>query len=236
LVFSCPEGSGDGTQEIRDAFLTRSAFAYDAKAGARHQAKVDLSQRELTAAETSVVSSDTSLSEAVARYLYKLMAYKDEYEVARLYTDPEFIAKLQAQFKRGYTAKYHLAPPPLSKKDPVTRHLIKRDFGPWIFTAFKFLAKLKGLRGGAFDIFGRTAERRHERQMIEDCIEEVEEIASKLSSKNHEAAVVLASVPDEIRGYAHVKEKSIDAAKVLHDRRLAAFSNPQKTIPVKVAA
>jgi indolepyruvate ferredoxin oxidoreductase len=106
--------------------------------------------------------------------------------------------------------------------------LIKRDFGPWIFTAFKWLAKFKGLRGGALDIFGKTEERRQERRMIEDYIGEVvNEILPKLSGANLAAAVALASVPDEIRGYGHVKEQSIEAAKALHNRHLTAFRFPQ---------
>ncbi|HEX7441456.1 MAG TPA: DUF6537 domain-containing protein [Caldimonas sp.] len=161
------------------------------------------------------------------------LAYKDEYEVARLHTDPEFLAKLRAQFKHGFKLQYHLAPPLLSRRDPVTGELQKRTFGPWMLTAFKLLARMKGLRGGALDIFGKTEECRHERQMIEVHIKLLDELASKLNSANHAAAVRLASVPDEIRGYGHVKEKSIAAAKALHDTRLQAFRNPQ---PVRLAA
>ena len=208
-------------------------IAYQDEAYAKRYAHV---VKRVVAAEGSVVSGNTGLSQAVARYLYKQMAYKDEYEVARLHTDPEFLAKLQAQFKHGYSMKYHLAPPLLSKKDPVTGQLIKRDFGPWIFTAFKLLAKLKGLRGGALDIFSRTEERHRERRMIEDYITEVDEVLSKLDGANHAAAIALASVPDEIRGFGHVKEKSVEASKVLHEQRLLAFRNPRRTIAIKVAA
>ena len=187
--------------------------------------------KRVIAAESRAVPGKSELSEATARYLYKLMAYKDEYEVARLHTDPAFLAKLEAQFKAGYKVKYNLAPPMLAKRDPVTGELQKEAYGPRMLTAFKWLAKFKGLRGGALDIFGKTEERRHERQMIEDYIKLVDEIASKLDAANHAAAVALASVPDEIRGYGHVKEKSITAAKGLREQRLQAFRNPSSRWP-----
>ncbi len=186
---------------------------------------IDAEKRENTAS--------TALSEAVVRYLFKLMAYKDEYEVARLQTDPAFLAKLKLQFPQGHGVRYHLAPPLFAKRDPVTGELQKREFGPWVFVAFKFLARLKGLRGGAFDVFGKTEERRQERQLVEDYVEQVEEIVATLNPWNHAAAVELASVPDEIRGYGHVKEQSIVAAKTLQAQRLAAFRAQR---PVRVAA
>jgi indolepyruvate ferredoxin oxidoreductase len=179
--------------------------------------------RRIASADNSVNAGSTSLSEAAARYLYKLMAYKDEYEVARLHADPAFLAKLNAQFKAGYKAKYHLAPPLLAKRDPVTGELQKRDFGPWIFTAFKLLSKMKFLRGSTLDIFGKTEERRQERQMVEDYIQLLDEIAPQLTAANYAAAVALVSVPDEIRGYGHVKEKNVLTAKALQAQRLQAF-------------
>ncbi len=189
--------------------------------------------RRIASAEKTANVGATSLSEAAVRYLYKLMAYKDEYEVARLHTDPAFLAKLDAQFKAGYKAQYHLAPPLISKRDPITGELQKRAFGPWIFTAFKLLAKMKFLRGSKLDIFGKTEERRHEQQMIEDYIQLLDEVAQKLTSANYAAAVLLMSVPDEIRGYGHVKEKSIAAAKVLQVQHLQVFRQSQ---PVVLAA
>jgi indolepyruvate ferredoxin oxidoreductase len=199
-------------------------IAYQDEAYARRYADV---VKRVVAAEQKAVPGEGGLAEAAARYLYKLMAYKDEFEVARLHTDPAFLAKLDAQFKHGYTVKYNLAPPMISKRDPVTGELQKRQFGPWMMTAFKMLAKFKGLRGGALDMFGKTEERRHERQMIEDYIRQLEEIAAKLDAANHAAAVQLASVPDEIRGYGHVKEKSIATAKALQEQRLQEFRSPQ---------
>jgi len=190
------------------------------------------------AAEARAVPGRTALSEAAARYLYKLMAYKDEYEVARLHTDPAFLAQLDAMFKHGYTVKYNLAPPTISKRDPVTGHLIKSQFGPWMRTAFGVLKAFKGLRGGALDMFGKTLERREERQMIESYIRELDEIGARLTAANYEVAVALASVPDEIRGYGHVKEKSIADAKALHEQRLQAFRDlqPSPSKPLRQVA
>jgi indolepyruvate ferredoxin oxidoreductase len=161
------------------------------------------------------------------------MAYKDEYEVARLHTDPAFLAKLDAQFKNGYTVKYNLAPPTISKRDPITGELQKREFGPWMLSAFRTLAKFKSLRGGALDFFAKTEERRHERQLIEDYIKQLDEVCAKLNSANHAAAVALASVPDEIRGYGHVKERKLKDAKALEEKLLQAF---RKRATVRVAA
>ena len=224
---------GVGAQgETRRLLEVRVPDLIDYQDEAYAQRYADLVKR-VVAAEQKAVAGQSGLAEAAARYLYKLMAYKDEFEVARLHADPAFLAKLDAQFKHGYTVKYNLAPPTISKRDPVTGELQKRQFGPWMLSAFKLLARFKGLRGGALDVFGKTEERRHERQLIEDYIKLLDEIASKLEPGNHAAAVALASVPDEIRGYGHVKERSIAAAKALHEQRLQAFRNPQ---PVRMAA
>jgi indolepyruvate ferredoxin oxidoreductase len=182
--------------------------------------------KKVIAAESKAVPGKSALSEAVTRYLYKLMAYKDEYEVARLHTDPAFLAQLEAMFPNGYAVKYNLAPPTLSKRDPVTGHLIKQQFGPWMRSAFHWLKKFKGLRGGALDVFGKTEERYQERELIGDYIKDLDDICTRLDLVNYAAAVALASVPDEIRGYGHVKQKSISEAKTLREQRQQAFRNP----------
>ena len=182
--------------------------------------------KRVVAAEHRVLPG-SQLSEAAARYLYKLMAYKDEYEVARLHTDPAFLAELDAQFPNGYSVKYNLAPPLLAERDPQTGELQKKQYGQWMFKAFQRLAGLKRFRGSSFDLFSKTEERRLERQAIEDYIKLLDEIIAKLTASNHAAAVALASVPDEIRGFGHVKEKNLAAAKKLQEERLQAFRNPQ---------
>jgi indolepyruvate ferredoxin oxidoreductase len=199
-------------------------IAYQDEAYARRYAEV---LKRIVTAEKAKVPGQSGLSEAAARYLHKLMAYKDEYEVARLHTDPTFLAQLDATFKHGYTVKYNLAPPTISKKDPVTGHLIKQQFGPWMQSAFGWMKKFKSLRGGSLDFFGKTEERRQERQMIEDYIKELDAICTALSPVNYSAAVALASVPDEVRGYGHVKEKSIVEANALREQRAQAFRNPR---------
>ncbi|MFZ2650343.1 MAG: indolepyruvate ferredoxin oxidoreductase family protein [Burkholderiaceae bacterium] len=173
-------------------------------------------------AESRAQAGSTKLSEAVARYLFKLMAFKDEYEVARLHTDPAFIAGIAAQFEGDYKLSYHLAPPMIAKRD-AHGHLVKQPFGPWMLTAFAFLAKLKGLRGTAFDVFGRSAERRQERALIEEYRGCVEELLNTLSAPRLAQAVEIARIPEEIRGYGHVKERHIAAARVKWQTLTAAW-------------
>ena len=188
--------------------------------------------KRVVAAEAKAAPGQTGLSEAAARYLYKLMAYKDEYEVARLHTDPAFLAQLDAMFPHGYSVKYNLAPPTISKRD-AQGHLIKQQFGPWMRSAFGWLKKFKGLRGGALDLFGKTDERRSERRLIDEYVQELDTICASLQPHNHAAAVALASVPDEIRGYGHVKEKSLADAAALREQRRQAFRG---AVPSKPAA
>jgi indolepyruvate ferredoxin oxidoreductase len=156
--------------------------------------------------------SSTKLTEAVARYLFKLMAYKDEYEVARLHTDPAFVAKIAGMFEGDYKLVHHLAPPLTAKKND-KGELVKQPFGPWMRSAFGLLAKLKGLRGGPLDVFGRTAERRMERALIGEYRDSVAELLPALNASNLALAVEIARIPEEIRGYGHVKERHLAAAR-----------------------
>jgi len=165
---------------------------------------------KVRAAETPLNSK--KLSEAVARYLFKLMAYKDEYEVARLHTDQGFHDKIAAQFEGDYKLHYHLAPPLIAKKND-QGELIKQKFGPVMLTGFKLLAKLKGLRGGAFDIFGKTEERQMERALIGEYRASIDEVLGSLNAGNLPLATEIARVPEDIRGYGHVKERHLHAAR-----------------------
>jgi indolepyruvate ferredoxin oxidoreductase len=148
------------------------------------------------------------LSMAVAKSLFKLMAYKDEYEVARLYTDGRFLEQVKSQFEGDVKLKFNLAPPLFAKKD-AKGHLVKAEFGTWMMGAFKLLAKLKGLRGGAFDVFGYTAERKMERALILEYRGMIEGLLGTLDAGNYASAVELASLPEQIRGFGHVKEKAV---------------------------
>lgn len=148
------------------------------------------------------------LTEAVARGLFKLMAYKDEYEVARLHTDPAFTAKIAARFEGDYKLVHHLAPPILGKTNSQGEP-VKQAFGPWMRTAFGVLAKLKGLRGSPLDIFGRTEERRTERALIEEYRATIEELLPGLDRGNLALATEIARLPEGIRGYGHVKARHL---------------------------
>ncbi len=204
--------------------------AYQDKAYAERYKTLVESVRQ---AEAARAKGFTGLAEAVARYAYKLMAYKDEYEVARLYTDGDFKAKLNAQFEGDFTLEFHLAPPLLAKADLQTGLPKKMQFGPWMLKAFGLLARFKHLRGGKLDIFGYTEERKLERQLISDYMALVGELSTKLTPANHRIAVALVSIPEEIRGYGHVKLKHLKAAKDKEAALLAEFRNPA---PVASAA
>jgi indolepyruvate ferredoxin oxidoreductase len=171
------------------------------------------------------------LTEAVARDLAKLMAYKDEYEVARFYSDPAFLQKLREQFDgepgKDYQLRFHLAPPLLAKRDSAG-HLRKKAYGPWMLTAFRTLAKLKGLRGTALDPFGRTAERRMERALVGDYLALVDEFCTTLSSDNLPAALELARLPEQVRGFGHVKEKSVEEAAARREELLARYRDERR--------
>ncbi len=190
----------------------------DAAYAARYSAFVD----KVRKAESEKLGS-TKLAEAVARYYAKLMAYKDEYEVARLYASGDFAKRIAGMFEGSYKTYFYLAPPLIAKPDARTGEPKKMRFGPWVMTLFKVLARMKGLRGGALDVFGRTEERRTERALIGEYEKTIEALLPALSAQNHSLAVQIASVPEEIRGYGHIKLKSIDAARARTDQLLARF-------------
>jgi indolepyruvate ferredoxin oxidoreductase len=171
-----------------------------------------------------------ALTRAVAVSLYKLMAYKDEYEVARLYTDGAFLKQLRQQFEGDYRLQFHLAPPLLAERDPATGHLKKRAYGPWMLKAFALMARLKGLRGTVLDPFGRSEERRRERAMIGEYERLVEELLSNLTHDNHPLAVEIARLPLDIRGFGHVLEANYRKVKAREGELLAAFRAPQPAV------
>jgi indolepyruvate ferredoxin oxidoreductase len=179
-------------------------------------------------AEEARLGKGTRLTEAVARYLYKLMAYKDEYEVARLYTDPAFKEKIAGMFEGDIKLKFHLAPPILARHDKEGR-LLKKEYGSWMMGAFGVLARFKGLRATPFDVFGYTAERRMERALIGQYRETVEALLPKLSAENIAQAVAIASIPEDIRGYGHVKERHLKLAKEKEAALVAAFHGQSVT-------
>ncbi|HXZ08657.1 MAG TPA: indolepyruvate ferredoxin oxidoreductase family protein [Paraburkholderia sp.] len=207
--------------EKRAAYLT--AYQNDAYA-ARYRKLV----ADVRAAETALDSGDGQmpLTEAVAKNLHKLMAYKDEYEVARLYADPAFIEKVKAGFEGDWKLKLYLAPPAFSKKD-AHGHLVKRQYGPWVFKAMHVLAKFKFLRGTALDPFGKTEERRTERALIGEYEALVRELVGGLTAERRALAVELASLPDGIRGYGHVKENNLNGVRTKWSALLAKWRAPE---------
>jgi indolepyruvate ferredoxin oxidoreductase len=187
----------------RSDFLTgyqNAAYA------AEYKAFVD----KVRAAEAPFASM--RLTEAVARYLFKLMAYKDEYEVARLHTDPAFVARIDAMFEGDVRLVHHMAPPLIAKTND-KGELVKRPFGPWVRPLFGVLAKLKGLRGTALDPFGRTEERRTERALIAEYRACIDELLKTLNADKLALAVEIARIPEEIRGYGHVKVRHLATAR-----------------------
>jgi indolepyruvate ferredoxin oxidoreductase len=212
--------------ERRVSFLT----AYQDKAYAKRYLTY---VKHVDEVERAKVPGRHDLAEAAARYYFKLLAIKDEYEVARLYSDGSFAKQVGASFEGDPRLEFHLAPPFLGRKN-AQGEAVKSSFGPWIMPAFRFLAGLKGLRGTRFDVFGYPKERRIERKLITDYEILIEEILSNLSSDNHAIAVALASIPEKIRGYGHVKTKHLKAAKAEEQSLLEQFrAGPA---PVKLAA
>jgi indolepyruvate ferredoxin oxidoreductase len=203
----------------RVAFLTE----YQNAAYAARYASIVRRTRD---AEAANCPGETVLTDAVARALFKLMAYKDEYEVARLYTQTDFLERLADRFEGPYELHFHLAPPLLADSDPETGHLRKRIYGPWMVSVFRVLAKFRRLRGTPLDIFGRSEERRTERHLIGEYEAVIEEIISRLSAANHPAAVELAALPLEIRGFGHVKQANLTRAKAKEATLLTRFRSP----------
>jgi indolepyruvate ferredoxin oxidoreductase len=193
----------DDVVQKRVAYLTDYQ---DAAYAARYSTLVD----KVRQAESPL--NKTLLTDTVARNLFKLMAYKDEYEVARLHTDPAFLQRIADQFEGDYKVHYHLAPPLIAKRNDKGQ-LVKQKFGPAMLTAFKLLAKLKGLRGTALDVFGRTEERQTEKALIGEYIAIVEQLINTLDTFNHAKAVDIAKVPESIKGFGHVKERNLAAAR-----------------------
>ena len=188
---------------------------------------------QVKAAETAVADGKPlRLTEAVAKYLFKLMAYKDEYEVARLYTNGKFQKKIADMFEGDYAINFHLAPPLFAKRDQ-QGHLIKQQFGPWMMKAFGILASMKSLRGTALDIFGYTEERRMERALPVEYKQTISKLLPLLNADNLAKAVAIASIPEDIRGYGHVKERHLVAAKNKEATLIAEFNTAKA--PQKVA-
>lgn len=200
------------TQSLDALVRQRVEFLNAYQSAAYAQSYADFVAKVRSVEQTAVGGDKLPLSEAVARYLFKLMAYKDEYEVARLHTDTAFRAKLEGMFEGDFKLAYHLAPPLLARKNE-QGELQKMRLGGWMRPVFGVLASLKGLRGTALDVFGYTAERREERALIGEYRQAIESLLSTLGEGNRDAAAAFARVPEQIRGYGHVKARHLQATR-----------------------
>lgn len=216
--------------ETLDEMIARRVSDLTAYQNAAYAANYQLLVDHIREAELALANDaeNLPLTKAVARYGYKLMAYKDEYEVARLYTDGAFAAQIKKLFEDGHKLKFNLAPPLLARRDPVTGHLRKSEFGAWILPAFKVLASLRGLRGTWLDVFGMTAERRMERRLAREYHDTMRDLAAVLTQENYRIAVEIAELPEQIRGYGHIKEANMAAAETRRAELLERFKNAGK--------
>jgi indolepyruvate ferredoxin oxidoreductase len=232
-VLALPLDDARLSKTLDERVARRVAFLTDYQDAKYAQRYADLVAK-VRGVEAQRAPGSDALSEAVARYAFKLMAYKDEYEVARLHTAPQFRRQIEQQFEGNYKIRYHLAPPLFAKKD-ADGHGIKKEYGPWMLSAFGLLAKLKFLRGGALDPFGYTAERRGERQLIADYFARVETLLAELTPEKTALAAEIASIPELIRGYGHVKEKHLARALAKQAELLAQWQAPAAAASVQAA-
>jgi indolepyruvate ferredoxin oxidoreductase len=215
VQFHKPEGV-DALIDKRVAFLTDYQNAAYANSYRAVVARVRTAEATL---------NKTTLTEAVARNLFKLMAYKDEYEVARLHTDTAFLQKIEGMFEGNFKLNYHLAPPLIAQTN-AKGELQKQKFGPLMLSGFKLLKQLKVLRGSPLDVFGYTEERRTERELIQQYLTSVDNILGKLNASNHALAVEMARIPEQIKGFGHVKARHLAAARQKWDALKAQWSAP----------
>ena len=212
LALQGDEGLEPAAPQALDELVERRAADLTAYQNAAWASRYRTLVERVREAERTL-GTGKALGGAVARYAHKLMAYKDEYEVARLYTDGAFRERLAAAFEGDLRLNFHLAPPLLARRDPVTGEPRKRAYGPWLWRVLGFVAKMRFLRGTPFDPFGRTAERRMERRLIEEYFETVEELLAGLRPENVALAVEIASIPELVRGYGHVKQRHVAEAE-----------------------
>ena len=212
-------GTGEEPARTLDEIVARRAAFLRGYQSAAYARRYEERIAALRAAEEAAVPGSTAVSEAVARNLFRLMAIKDEYEVARLYTDGAFEKKLAAQFEGWERLEFHLAPPILGRKDGAGKPR-KSTFGPWMMTCFRMLAAMKRLRGTPLDLFGMTAERRMERRLLADYEDDIDLITASLAPGRIEAAAALAAVPALVRGFGHVKAAAAARASGERERLL----------------
>jgi indolepyruvate ferredoxin oxidoreductase len=233
LIRPAPDAASDARKlsETFDEMVERRVAFLTAYQNAAYAASYRKQVEQVRAAEASRAPGKQGLAEAVARYLFKLMAYKDEYEVARLFADEAFDHQIKAQFAGEHLKiNFHLAPPLFARRDKVTGVPRKITFGPWMRPVFRVLAKFKALRATPLDPFGYTQERRTERALIAQYESLLGEIVAKLAPDNHHLAVGLAAIPEKIRGFGHVKARHLTAAKADEAALLQQFRADQPSL------
>jgi indolepyruvate ferredoxin oxidoreductase len=224
LVVKATGATVDPAAQTVDELISRRAEFLAAYQDAAYARRYLDRVAAVRAAETLAAPDSTLVTEAAAKGLFKLMAIKDEYEVARLYTDGSFAKQISKEFQSFDRLEFHLAPPILGRKGADGKPR-KSSFGPWMMKGFRLLAALKGLRGTAFDVFGYSEERRFERELLAQYEQDLDLIRGLLSPDRIEAAAALASVPSLIRGYGHVRRASADAASAERARLLKRLSD-----------
>jgi len=222
---SGPDEAPAPTDDLAEMIKRREEFLSSYQDTA-YSAKFTALIKKVQAAENKLQKGSDVLTKAATRSLFKVMAYKDEYEVARLHTETGFLDKVDRMMEGDYTVKYHLAPPLFAKKDPATGLPRKSEYGPWMTKAFSVLARFKNLRGTAFDIFGYTAERKDERKLIQHFTETLSYLSENLSDNTLAIAVEIAELPMKVRGYGHIKEKAFVHYYKEHEHLMALFKNP----------
>ena len=232
LVNQSDKPAGGGLSQTLDQIIARRVEFLTAYQNAAYAERYRDRVAAVRAAEAKAIPDQTAITEAAARNLFKLMAIKDEYEVARLYTDGSFQKQLSAQFQAYDRLEFHLAPPILGRRGSDGKPR-KSNFGPWMMTGFRVLAGLKRLRGSPLDILGYSAERRMERRLLAAYEGDLDLIIGTLSPGNAEAAAALASVPTLIRGYGHVKRANAEKAAGERDRLLKRL---QDELPAPILA
>ncbi|MBS1173340.1 MAG: indolepyruvate ferredoxin oxidoreductase [Proteobacteria bacterium] len=209
--FAAPAPSQAAAARTLDEIIQRRSDFLVGYQNRRYARRYRRLVQQVRAAEAALGS--TRLAEAVARCYFKLMAYKDEYEVARLYADPAFMKTINSTFEGDFEVNFHLAPPLTAKRDPLSGEPQKRAYGPAMMRRFRLLARLKFLRGTFLDVFAYNPERGAERRLIGEYRADIAAILDNLSAETLDTAVELASLPEQIRGYGHVKARNIEAAR-----------------------
>jgi indolepyruvate ferredoxin oxidoreductase len=210
---------------IEDMVARRAQFLTEYQNASYSRRYSELVAR-VQAAEGQSVPGGDELTFAVARTYFKLLSYKDEYEVSRLFTNGAFSEQLGRTFEGDIKLRFHLAPPIISHRDPETGEMKKREFGSWMLPVFRILARLKSLRGTPLDIFGYSDERRIERQLITKYETVVDTLLEGLNRSNHSIAVEIASLPEQARGYGHVKLRNLQTTKLREAELLGEYLDP----------